>query len=635
MVHARAKKAKGDDAFTTRKQKVGRKKLAPATATRAEVHARTLRIQARATPTAITMGGPAAAAAAQDASSAPAGAKMSVTRGGAGIASTAPPAQRTFGEDMVGIRHYKESVRKSCFESLYDAAFQRRGLGPVQRLQLVISSLDALTDTDVGVRHEATRIVRTLLHESSAVPDASVAARVLDGTRIALTHAQGGVRRCGCEVLLSLLKSWPGQVRSLLLQQQQVPGESAKLVHWTVDVATGHVASLPAVEALCKELLAPPTDSLRAPTSASSSSSISALVLTAGEVLALCDKIVPWLSTLWKESVELQAALFRSPETVAKALCCGKILTSLALALQHYGVLSKAFKKRLRDLLLERVPLSMRDMSSAHSEQARALALVIAEACVPIAAVYHDAFRAIPTYVTVSIASVQATTSLVRVEQLVLAVLTTQPAALALRLVDAVPALLNHVIRSASRGGGADGGALQPEVFDLAVAILLQCCALDGYAAEPLTYLGKAVDLVPRLLFASRRLPADGAARVALASLQLLWHVFASAHPVAQVLDLPSFEARLQSVLFGFDKTPSAVDGPAESEATGGGSSGGGGGAAAGDRVPGILNEGDVRQQVAGSSAAAGGCAAVSLLQLARHVLYYIGASSPRGETLT
>ena len=34
----------------------------------------------------------------------------------------------------------------------------------------------------------------------------------------------------------------------------------------------------------------------------------------------------------------------------------GQDRTSLALALQHYGVLSKAFKKRLRDLLLERVP---------------------------------------------------------------------------------------------------------------------------------------------------------------------------------------------------------------------------------------------------------------------------------------
>lgn len=35
MVRVKAKKQKGDDAFAKRKQKVGRKKLAPATATRA------------------------------------------------------------------------------------------------------------------------------------------------------------------------------------------------------------------------------------------------------------------------------------------------------------------------------------------------------------------------------------------------------------------------------------------------------------------------------------------------------------------------------------------------------------------------------------------------------------------------
>ncbi|WP_233356106.1 hypothetical protein, partial [Vibrio cholerae] len=44
MVRLKDKKKKGDDAFKDRKQKVGKKKLAPATATRAEVHATALRI---------------------------------------------------------------------------------------------------------------------------------------------------------------------------------------------------------------------------------------------------------------------------------------------------------------------------------------------------------------------------------------------------------------------------------------------------------------------------------------------------------------------------------------------------------------------------------------------------------------
>ena len=45
-MRGKAKKAKGDDAFKKKKRKVGRKKLAPATATRAEIHARTLRLAA-------------------------------------------------------------------------------------------------------------------------------------------------------------------------------------------------------------------------------------------------------------------------------------------------------------------------------------------------------------------------------------------------------------------------------------------------------------------------------------------------------------------------------------------------------------------------------------------------------------
>jgi hypothetical protein len=566
MVHARAKKAKGDEAFEKKKQKIGRKKLAPATATRAEIHARTLRVQARATPT----------LAAGSAS------LLQVTDATAALSA---PTHRSFSEDMIGIRHYKEGVRKSSFESLFEALFRRCSLGPVQRLQLLIASLDGLTDTDSGVRHEATRILRTMLAENAGQPDASVAMRVLDGSRIALTHASGGVRRCGCEVVQALVSSWPGLVRRLLQ-----PGEGGKLLNWAADVAIGHVASLPVVEALFRELLEPLYSGAAPPST-----------LSAGEVLALYDKIVPWLSTLWKESVELQAALFRSSETVSKALCCGKILALFSAALQAHGALSKAHTKRLRDLLLVRVPLSMRDMSSAHSEHARALALVIAEACVPISTLYDDAFRAISTFVTVSIASSQSSSlsSLVRVENLVLTVLKAQPATLATRLVDAVPALLNLVIRSAPV---CSSGSLLAQVFDLAVQILLQCCAVEGYTQEALTYLGAAVDLTPRLLFASRRLPPADADRVVHATLKLLWGIFSSRHGVVRMLDLSSFEGRLHSVLFGFQR-------PGEG----------------GERVAGILpDKAATMERRDGTGYPAGGCA---LVQMANHVMYYVTLS--------
>jgi hypothetical protein len=503
MVHARAKKAKGDEAFQARKQKVGRKKLAPATATRAEVHARTLRVQARATPT---------------------------VPGDAATATVSAPTQRSFTEDMTGTRHYKEGVRKSAFESLFDAAFRRCCLGPVQRLQLVIGSLDALTDTDAGVRHEAVRILQTLLAESR-VPDPSIAARILDACRIAMTHATGGVRQRGCEVLQALVLSWPGTVKSIL-----APGEGAKLLQWAADVATGHVASLPALEALVQEVSGP-----------------AAACLSAPEAQSFYDRIVPWLATLWKESVELQGALFRSAESSAKAMSCGRILALLSVDLHARGTLSKAHMKRLRELMLFRVPLSMREMSSAHNEHSRGLALVIAEACVPIAAHYDDAFRAIASFVTVSIASLQdsSLTSLLRIERLVLQVLAAQSASLVLRLVDTVPALLSLVIRSASP---ATGGSQLAQVFGLAVEILKRCCDVDGYSSEALSFLAGAVDLTPRLLFASRRLPQGDADRVAHETLRLLWRLFSSRHDVLRAMDVPSLDGRLQAVLFGFER---------------------------------------------------------------------------------
>ena len=107
-------KAKGDSAFTKRKQKVGRKKLAPATATRAEVHARTLRL---ATSTAMTaaMAAPLVADPARHppSSSAAAGQKAAEEK------RTRPTiAVQNFAELLAGTHHYKSAQRASAFATL-------------------------------------------------------------------------------------------------------------------------------------------------------------------------------------------------------------------------------------------------------------------------------------------------------------------------------------------------------------------------------------------------------------------------------------------------------------------------------------------------------------------------------------
>lgn len=177
MVHSRQKKLKGDDAFAKKKQKVGKKKLAPATATRAEVHARTLRISS------------------------------SVKNIGDTVPQFANAAisgpRRTFRENIIAASHYREGVRKSAFQALHlDVTQPESHMGPVFQIQLMTLALDAMTDTDVTVRHEVVRTLSALLRRVQ--PDVHTASAVLQSCHIALTHAVTGVRRTGVEVLDAL-----------------------------------------------------------------------------------------------------------------------------------------------------------------------------------------------------------------------------------------------------------------------------------------------------------------------------------------------------------------------------------------------------------------------------------------------
>lgn len=130
MVRVKDKKKKGDDAFDNKKQKVGRKKLAPATATRAEVHARTLRL---ATSSAVA-NAPAAPAQYSGRSGSSAG-------GGTMMMAAASPfdgkrsrrdqqdaakqdavmAQHTFAELLGTANHYKAANRGSAFAAMAKA----------------------------------------------------------------------------------------------------------------------------------------------------------------------------------------------------------------------------------------------------------------------------------------------------------------------------------------------------------------------------------------------------------------------------------------------------------------------------------------------------------------------------------
>ncbi|KPI87454.1 hypothetical protein ABL78_3443 [Leptomonas seymouri] len=117
MVRTKQKKAKGDSAFTKKTQKVGRKKLAPATATRAEVHARTLRLATSAAMTAAMAAPHVADPAAHPPSSATTTAGMKAARE-EDQRKRSSIAVQNFAELLSGTRHYKAAQRAASFATL-------------------------------------------------------------------------------------------------------------------------------------------------------------------------------------------------------------------------------------------------------------------------------------------------------------------------------------------------------------------------------------------------------------------------------------------------------------------------------------------------------------------------------------
>lgn len=212
MVRTKAKKSKGDDAFTKRKQKTGRKKLAPVTDTRAEVHARSLYVS---TPSVISKE-------TQYLNNAVLG-KNEEDHGSGPIFSCHGSGQKESVKELLrGATHYKSSHRSSCYASVARMMLQaerrrkadriakvRRGMvssfpvlkrisgidqekgktselenlhekkkdegeqdkvEPMEKLRAFSLALEAMTDTDDAVRRSALTVLQALFSEGWVCP---------------------------------------------------------------------------------------------------------------------------------------------------------------------------------------------------------------------------------------------------------------------------------------------------------------------------------------------------------------------------------------------------------------------------------------------------------------------------------
>ncbi|KAI5691971.1 hypothetical protein MNV84_02053 [Leishmania braziliensis] len=255
MVRTREKKPKGDSAFAIRRQKVGRKKLAPATATRAEVHARTLRLA-----TSTAMSAAMAAPCVKDPAAHPASSEMT----SAGMRNSESKHKRpiiavqSFSELLSATRHYKPAQRASAFATLtrllriqrekdcaaaaaaaaksnggYAAAaadarsnvfeeYMRcaaaaervpspsdssptrlSGLSPLERLKSFAAALEAVTDTDDDVRREALQSLQVLVDYQwiSCKRDGSLAPTPSSSLGPNPTHEAADLQRCNALLL--------------------------------------------------------------------------------------------------------------------------------------------------------------------------------------------------------------------------------------------------------------------------------------------------------------------------------------------------------------------------------------------------------------------------------------------------
>ena len=347
MVRIKEKKLKGDEAFKSRKQKIGRKKLAPATSTRAEVHARTLRITAPRQSH---------------------GCGGAVDEGG---------LRRSLEENLGAVRHYRDAVRRSAFKAIAEAA-RSGAVSSLVRLHCVEAACGALTDTDADVRKIALVGFGALLRSFSSISSETIE-RILSSINIALTHAIMGVRISGSNALLVLLETHAGVLR---INRQHF--NAAQLLERVTDVSIRSPEHLRVLVAALQEMLMPRREA----------------VLSPDEVLQYTKSHSLHFIMMWRELMENGRALFRDPARLEKALLCGSWLHIPATFLKANGRLDSETEKVLRDAFLHRVPFTLTEILKGHHKNFVLFGRCIAEGCLPLVEASELAARTVTAYLT-------------------------------------------------------------------------------------------------------------------------------------------------------------------------------------------------------------------------------------------
>ncbi|RNF08029.1 hypothetical protein TraAM80_02962 [Trypanosoma rangeli] len=422
MVRVKAKARKGDDAFQTRKQKVGRKKLAPATATRAEVHARTLRVT---TPSAIAYVNPeedAGAAADPEQRRQKRPRRDEEHQQLAAVSSE--KLHRDFKEQLSNTRHYKKSFRGAGFMSLVraiaanyealhviaqisstavtdlsDAAL----LSPIEILSAFTSALDAMSDTDGDVRRAALATLKIILlppvsasasrghgtddDRGEVVPcrltvpangarvtcDTDRTRAVLRVVDVTLTHAMTSVRRSGIELLHLILQASPHGVRAVLRESdawvKMVGRVSAVLLQGTSGSSTGantmkmiHVVP-DILETMLQQRENVACVGMDFFISQQGEKEVENADATPQRILELFEECTPKWSTEWKELMEMRTTIFRDAERVQRATAIARAFACITMYLRVQSLLSKRHMQLIRHLFTVKMPFTMHELT--------------------------------------------------------------------------------------------------------------------------------------------------------------------------------------------------------------------------------------------------------------------------------
>jgi hypothetical protein len=501
MVRQAKKKAKGDDAFKTKKQKVGRKKLAPATATRAEVHAVTLRIN-----NAIVVGN-------------------EEEEKDDGVIP-----HRNFAENVTACNHYRANVRSGAIGSMVaQVAEEGKKLSPVHRLQALIVALSNVADTDKTVRQRSVTLVENILKFADA--DSQTLVNILQYTHIALTHAVFDVRRSGLDVIRAILTHWPQSLR-----KGNVAMDSIQIIDRVFEISSA--SSQPdygTLALLLDELLA------------DGNSQTSALCAAMSSFL---ERNSAAILVKWKEHMEQRYALFREPRSVERACALARVVSTIGIYLRKNNCLGKVSSRFMREMFIARVPFTMEDLCSGNNPRSVDFASAVATGCVPLLQnTTDDALRCVNVYLTTSISIAPLEASVGH-----LSLVTSLVPQLNNRFCGLMPPLLQTLSRQVSSKG------FSSDLVIRCASLLEVFMGVCDPPVDMLQHLASCLHLVCRVLFACRRFEQDAAKAIGKSFLQLLWNTVSSHHPVMGVVDVKSFTDTLQSI-FGVGSDSQFVKG--------------------------------------------------------------------------